>query len=230
MQDRFTVYDVFAVLVPGVIFMYLLAFTLDRAVGVELFEWTGSVGDAALLFVFGYAAGALLQALGKALIESPWLRVRGGQPTATLLMPGSKKLSENAKEDALGTLRAAHGELPLGEEDKGYRKLLEDRTYRAWKTVAPDDPQAQRFLAEVHAMRAFAAAFLVLFVVTLLGAGIYGDANMTLRTHGTLSVLYSLLFLASLWRMENKAVTFARHALVAFTEKVGERKGNGGHS
>lgn len=56
MQDRFSVYDVFAVLVPGVIFMYLLAFTLDRAVGVKLFDWTGSVGDAALLFVFGYAA------------------------------------------------------------------------------------------------------------------------------------------------------------------------------
>jgi hypothetical protein len=69
LQDRFSVYDVFAVLVPGVIFMYLLAFTLDRAMGVKLFDWTGSVGDAALLFVFGYAAGSLLQALGKALID-----------------------------------------------------------------------------------------------------------------------------------------------------------------
>lgn len=177
MQDRFTVYDVFAVLVPGVIFMYLLAFTFDRAVGVELFDWTGSVGDAALLFVFGYAAGALLQALGKALFEAPWLWVRGGQPTATLLMPSSRKLSESAKGDALGTLRAAQGEWPLGEKDEGYRKLLEDRTYRAWKTVAPDDPQAQRFLAETHAMRAFAAAFLVLLVVTLPGAGIYGDGE-----------------------------------------------------
>lgn len=230
MQDRFSVYDVFAVLVPGVIFMYLLAFTLDRAVGVKLFDWTGSVGDAALLFVFGYAAGALLQALGKALIESPWLWIRGGQPTATLLMPNSKKLSENAKEQALGALRTAHGELPLGEKDKGYRKLLEDRTYRAWKSVAPNNPQAQRFLAEAHAMRAFAAAFLVLFVVTLLGAGVYGDGDITLRTHGTLSVLYALLFLASLWRMDNKSVTFARHTLVTFTEKVGERKGSDGQS
>jgi len=230
LQDRFTVYDVFAVLVPGVIFMYLLAFTLDRAVGVELFDWTGSIGDAALLFVFGYAAGALLQALGKALVEPPWLWARGGQPTATLLMPGSKKLSENAKGQALGALQAAHGELPLGEKDKGYRKLLEDRTYRAWKTVAPDDPQAARFLAEAHAMRAFAVAFFVLFAVTLLGPVIYKDGNMSLRTHGTLSVLYALLFLASLWRMENKAVTFARHALVAFTDKISERKGSGGQS
>lgn len=130
----------------------------------------------------------------------------------------------------LEALRAAHGELPLGEEDKGYGKLLEDRTYRAWKAVAPDDPQAQRFLAEAHAMRAFAAAFLILFVVTLLGAYIYRGGDMTWRTHGTLSVLYALLFLASLWRMENKAVTFARHALVTFTEKVSERKGSGEQS
>ena len=227
MQDRFTVYDVFAVLVPGVIFMYLLAFTLDRAVGVRLFEWTGSVGDAALLFIFGYAAGALLQALGKALIERPWLWARRGQPTATLLMPGSKKLSPSTKGDVLAALRAAYGEPPVGEEEPGYRKLLEDRTYRAWKTVAPDDPQAQRFLAEVHAMRAFALAFLVLVVVVLAGAGIYGEGKMTPRTYGTLAGLYALLFVVSAWRMENKAATFARHVLAAFAEKDSERKGNG---
>lgn len=230
MQDRFTIYDVFAVLVPGVIFMYLLAFTLERAVGVQLFEWTGSVGDAALLFIFGYAAGALLQALGKALIDGPWRWLRGGQPTATLLMPDSKKLSPSTKGDMLGALRAAYGESSLGEKEEGYRKLLEDRTYRAWKTVAPGDPQAQRFLAEVHAMRAFALAFLVLFVVVLAGAGIYGDGDMTLRTHGTLAVLYALLFLICVWRMENKAVTFARHVLTAFAKRVSERKEKGEQS
>ncbi len=230
MQDRFTVYDVFAVLVPGVIFMYLLAFTLDRAVGVQLFNWKGSIGDAALLVVFGYAAGALLQALGTALIERPWRRVRGGQPTATLLMSDSDELSENTKRDVLDALRAAYGELPLGEKAEGYRELLEDRTYRAWKTVEPSDPQAQRFLAEVHAMRAFAAAFLVLFVETLAGAGIYGKDDLTLRIHGTLAVLYALLFLTSLWRMENKALTFARHVLVAFAEKGSERKESGEQS
>jgi hypothetical protein len=227
LQDRFTTYDVFAVLIPGVIFMYLLAFTLDRAVGVQLFDWTGSIGDAALLFIFGYAAGALLQALGNTLIERPWRWARDGQPTATLLMPDSKKLSESTKEDVVGALRATYGESPLGEKDQGYRKFLEDRTYRAWKTVAPNDPQAQRFLAEVHAMRAFAAAFVVLFVVTVAGAGIYGDEDMTLRAHGTMAALYAVLFLASLWRLENKAVAFARHVLAAFTEKVSERKGSG---
>jgi hypothetical protein len=95
------------------------------------------------LFVFGYAAGALLQALSQALIESPWLWIRGGQPTATLLMPDPKKLSDDAKLHALVAIRAAHRELSMGEKDKGYRKLLEDRTYRAWKTVALADPQVQ---------------------------------------------------------------------------------------
>jgi hypothetical protein len=68
-------------------------------------------------------------------------------------MPGLTKLFADAKGTALGALRAAQGELPFAEKDKGYRKLLEDGTYRAWKTVVPDEPQAQRFLAEVHAMR-----------------------------------------------------------------------------
>ena len=224
MQDRFTLYDVFAVLVPGVIFMYLLAFTLDQAVGVQLFDWQGSIGDAALLFVFGYAAGALLQALGNAVIEKPWRWLRGGQPTATLLTSKSNKLSASTKSDVLGAIEGTYGESTLREKDKGYLKFLEDRTYRAWKTVAPSDPQAQRFLAEVHAVRAFAMAFLLLLAVTIAGTAIYGEGGMNLRTHGTLAGLYALLFLASLWRMENKAVTFARHALIAFVERVSEKK------
>lgn len=172
------------------------------------------------MFIFGYAAGALLQALGKALIEGPWRWVRGGQPTATLLMPDSKKLSASTKGDVLTAISAAYGESPLGDRDEGYRKLLEDRTYRAWKAVAPSDPQAHRFLAEVHAARAFAVAFFVLCVVTLVGAGIYGDEDMTLQIHGTLAVVYVLLLSISLWRMENKAVTFARHVLFNFAEKT----------
>ena len=54
MQDRFTVYDVFAMLVPGVVFIYLLAFTLDRAVGIQIFDWTGSVGDICNRFARSY--------------------------------------------------------------------------------------------------------------------------------------------------------------------------------
>lgn len=228
MPDRFTLYDVFAVLVPGVIFIYLLAFTLDRAVGVELFDWTGGIGDATLLLIFGYAAGALLQALGNATIERLWRRLRGGQPTATLLMPNTKTLSASSKRDVLDALDRSYGDSSADANSKEYRKLLEDRTYRAWKAVAPDDPQAQRFLAEVHAMRAFAVAFFVLAVVTLAGAGVYGNEDLSWRVHGTLALAYALLFVVSLWRMENKAVTFARHVLNAFVGKVDNRKGQGG--
>ena len=105
MQDRFTVYDVFAMLVPGVVFIYLLAFTLDRAVGIQIFDWTGSVGDATLLLIFGYAAGTLLQAIGNGLVERMWRRVRGGQPMATMLMSGSNKLSQGFKNEVLATLQ-----------------------------------------------------------------------------------------------------------------------------
>lgn len=215
MEERFTVYDVFAVLVPGVVFMYLLYFSLDRAAGVQVFGWTGGFGDAALLLIFGYAAGTLLQAVGKVLIEKPWRRLRGGQPTATMLMPKSKKLSDGYKSDVLRALDALCGGSHLGEGDKGYREVLEERTYRAWKTVAPNDAQAQRFLAEAHAMRAFAVVFFSLALVTLVGGYFYGEEALTFRVHGVLVVAYAFLFLAALWRMEDKSVTFARHLLAA---------------
>jgi hypothetical protein len=227
LQNRFTVYDVFAVLIPGVIFLYFLAFTLDRAVGVRLFDWTGNVGDAALLLIFGYATGILLHALGKALIERPWRFIRGGQPTATLLTQRSNKLSASTKSDVLKTLDNAYGPSPLGEKDEGYTRMLEDRTYRAWKAIADGDAQAQRFLAEVHTMRAFAVAFLTLAIVTVVGALLYGDGGMTWKTHGTLVVVYGLLFVTMLWRMEDKAVTFARHVLSAFVESQQKKEAGG---
>ncbi len=37
MQECFSVYDVFAVLVPGVIFMYLSAFALDWTIDIKPF-------------------------------------------------------------------------------------------------------------------------------------------------------------------------------------------------
>jgi hypothetical protein len=219
LEERFTVYDVFAVLVPGVVFMFLLYFSLDRAAGVQIFGWTGGVGDAALLLIFGYAAGSLLQAVGKVLIEKPWRLLRGGQPTATMLMPKSKKLTDGYKSDVLQAVRALCGESPLGEGDKGYREALEERTYRAWKIVAPNDAQAQRFLAEAHAMRAFATAFFSLALVTLVGGYFYGGEALTFKVHGVLTVAYALLFAAALWRMEDKSVTFARHVLAAVVEE-----------
>jgi hypothetical protein len=96
LQNRFTVYDVFAVLIPGVTFLYLLAFTLDRAVGVRLFDWTGAVGDAALLLIFGYATGTLLHALGNALIERPWRFIRGvGKASASGTLQGEEAVGES---------------------------------------------------------------------------------------------------------------------------------------
>jgi len=117
-----------------------------------------------------------------------------------------------------------YGQPSLGEKDEGYRDLLEERTYRAWKAVAPEDAQAQRFLAEVHAMRAFAVAFLVLALVALVGGHFYGRDASSAGTYGTMAVAYMVLFVAALWRMENKAATFAKHVLIGVVEaKKGAR-------
>jgi hypothetical protein len=220
LQDRFTVYDVFAVLVPGVVFLYLLSFTFNRVAGISIFDWTGGVGDATVLVIFGYAAGTLLQALGNLLIERTWLRIRGGRPTATILMSKSRKVSQNYRNEVLAALDTLYGKSPLKEKDEGYRASLEERTYRAWKTVAPDDPQAQRFLAEAHAMRAFAMAFFLLVLIALVSGYPYEGDTPRLVTCAFLAVTYALLFGAALWRMEDKSVTFAQHVLARVVEHV----------
>jgi hypothetical protein len=223
LQDRFTVYDVFAVLVPGAVFLYLLSFTLNRTAGIRIFDWTGGVGDATLLVIFGYAAGTLLQGTGSLLLEEIWLKSRKGKPMATMLMPNSKKHSEDFRSEVLTALNKLYGKPPFDEKDTRYRGELEERTYRAWKTVAPGDPQAQRFQAEAHAMRAFAVAFFLLFLITLLSPVIgcfIGGGTSNLITSVSLAIIYVLLFVAALWRMEDKSVTFARHVLIRIVHNI----------
>jgi hypothetical protein len=162
MTERFTLYDVFAVLVPGVIFNFLIYTTLNHATNIEFIEWSGGFGDATVLVITGYASGIFLQGMGKLIVESTWLYIRGGQPTATLLLEKSNILTSDFKNEVTKALANYYGELTITEGAKDYIKQLEEKTYRAYKKVSSIDPKTERFLAEHHGMRAFGVGFLIL--------------------------------------------------------------------
>jgi hypothetical protein len=216
--DRFTVYDIFAVLVPGVLFSALLVITAKRLAGIEILDWTGGVGDAALLIVVGYAVGALLQALGDLIVDPLWLKVRGGQPTATMLLPEATELTPVLKTKILDTLASRFGGLPPPKPKEPYRRYLEETTYRVVKQVRAGDTLTDRLQAEHHQMRAAAVGFAVLAIVAVLGKFI--DSPESWWTNVIVAAMYFGLSVLALWRMEGKANHFAKHALVCF---VGDR-------
>jgi hypothetical protein len=214
MTDRFTVYDIFAVLVPGVLVSALLVVTARRLAGIEILDWTGGAGDAALLVIAGYAVGSLLQALGDLVVDPLWLKLRGGQPTATLLLPDSDGLSDGMKEEILAALAVRYGTLPPPDPTGTYRQRLEEVTYRALKHERAKDPLTDRFQAEHHQMRAAAVGFAALAV--LAASGPLLDSPTSWGANGGVAAIYALLCALALWRMEDKAVHFAKHVLTCF--------------
>lgn len=213
MTERFTVYDIFAVLVPGAVFDFLLVLTLRHAADLRLFDWTGGFGDATVLIITGYASGVLLQALGNALTQSPpWRWYRRVPATAAVLLPNSRHFSEEFKGETLTALQECYGSLPA-PQDATYTHRLREMTFRAYKHVEAIDPQVHRHLAEQHQMRAYLVGFALLTIVALVSIPFGGRS---LFFHLTLAAIYGVLTLLAGWRMENKDVSLARHVLTRF--------------
>jgi hypothetical protein len=216
LTERFTVYDVFAVLVPGTVFLLLLAGTLRYLVGITAIEWTGGIGDATVLVVAGYATGVLLQAIGDAVTGSkPWRRWRGGPARVKLLLAEPGRFSEELRVEVLEALVARYGELPP-PTDESYERRLREVTYRAFKHVRAGDPTVDRLLAEHHQMRAFMVGFVILAVIAIVSSPLPGPHPCV--THAGAAITYGTLALLLFRRMEKKDTDMANHVLARFID------------
>ncbi len=223
MSDRLTVYDVFAVLVPGAVFNFLLAVTLKHFVDTEIFAWSGGFGDATVLVITGYAAGVLLQALGKAVSDTDrWRKRRGDPATTKLLLPDANRCTEEFKQEALMVIQRHYGTLPP-VEDSRYQRALRERTNRVYKRIEAQDPTVSRFLAEHDQMRAYAVGFSLLAGLAIGGMPFPGGPSIF--AHLAAAVGYAVLVRLALWRMEDKDETLGVHVLTRYLEA--ERQAGG---
>ncbi len=222
MTERFTAYDIFAVLIPGTVFAFLIALTLQQVADLQFLDWNGGFGDATVLIITGYAAGVFLQALGKAVSQSQlWRRHHGGLAAAGLLLPKSKLYSEEFKRDTLNRLQERYSALP-SPQDPTYLHRLEELTSRAYKHVEQGDPQVNRHLAEQHQMRAHVIGFTLLTIATLASIPV-GARSITF--HLVLAAIYGALAVLARWRMKDKDIALARHVLSRFMEPSETRPG-----
>ena len=217
MLAKFSIYDVYAHLIPGIVTIELglvtwHIFTEGQLLGVS------ELPEALLLIVPGYWLGIFLQVIGKLLVYPLWLRIRGGYPTATMLSTSSRAFTSNYKRRLLDALGFPDQAIPR-RSDVGMLRKIQERTYEIYKGAEERDPTTLRFLAEHHGARAYVTAFILLSVYAatlavtqgLSGAG-DDKNNLTL----IVLVMYPLLAFLSIWLLENKGKSFARHILVRF--------------
>jgi hypothetical protein len=226
MPDRFTVYDVFAVLIPGILIGTLFALTAHNVTGWRLPTWTTDLGDAGkvlAVLVVGYAFGELLQALGKAVTTGLRRLVHKG-PHASFdsLLEGSKFWSEEFRGEVLIALQDRYGQLPR-TTDPTYRRRLHEVTDRAFKLVETKDASVGRQLAEQHQMRAYFVGFGLLTSYTLSVL-----ARRPVAGHGATLILVgatcgALAGLAG-WRMFEKDRTVATYIWTHFLELMHDER------
>lgn len=215
MTERFTVYDIFAVLIPGAVFSFLLAITLREFAGVRILNWTGGFGDATVLLIAGYAAGVLLQAIGNLAEKLARSRRPRGSAISRLLVRESRHYSDDFKQEAVNAVEKRYGSLPAPSH-ADYHRHLDEKLFRLYKMMAATDSTVPRFLAEYHQMRAYAVAFTILAMATLIS--ILFESSQPFWVHLMLAGTYGLLAVLSLWRMDGKGVALGRHILARFME------------
>lgn len=235
MPDRFTVYDVFAVLIPGVIWGVLLGVTLGFAYELDLASLMNSVGDGGVVLaalVFGYAIGELLQATGKFVTSMVRRRLTGGMPaTPRSLLPADDPHAidiwpQKFKDVALARLQARYDPESSGTTNVISYDYLTGMTLQAYKWVEGKDSLVSRHLAQQHQMRAFFVAFALLSLVALGSAshGAWFGGTTPVLALFLAAVLYGTLATLAWWRMIEKDRTFARHVLCRFLELTDEEK------
>lgn len=213
MTERFTVYDIFAVLVPGAIFDLLLALTLRHATGFRVFDWRGGFGDATVLIVVGYATGVLLQALGKAATHFKiFPEHMKTSATVRLIASDSKDISAELRRDFLDALQEHYGPLPADKDDT-YKQRLKEMAYRAYKALEPDDPLVRRHLAEHHQMRAYFVSFTLL---AMLGLACIASRERSMWFYAAVVGAYAAMSALACWRMADKDVDLGRHIIFGF--------------
>ena len=218
MTERFTVYDIFGILVPGAVFLILLAGTLRFLVGDPGVDWTGGVGDATVLIISGYAIGVLLQTIGAAITRGlPWRRWRGEYARVNLLVSETTTYTEELRVEVVNALVERYGELPA-PEDPRHRRRLQEVTYRAYKHVRAKDPDVGRLFAEHHQMRAYAVALSLLTIISLLSTP-FGKLQPWF-IHVAIAVGYGALAWLFVQRMEKKDEELAHHVHARFADDV----------
>ena len=109
---------------------------------------------------------------GQSDIKRSWWQILGGHVAHdNAALAEFESLTARTKSAVLETLNKAYDQASVAETDDKYGPYREDGIYRGWKTVAPDDPQAQR-----HSLY---------FSCHARGASIYRARSMSWRAYGT---------------------------------------------
>lgn len=233
MTEKFNVYDVIAVLIPGATFLWCAQLP-HRLLGIaDIIPTTGTLTEGGIFLLMSYGCGLMLQGFSYYIVQIPHDRLKGGRQSERFFLMNVNDVDSPLKKRLIeiGTANLGLSFPELAENSNASasdKKKASQQLFRAFNDFLEARGLAerpQRFNAQYGLFRAFTLAFFLLAVEFVLWHQETFGAIPECRTKLTAlysSILWVVLTILSALRMDKRSVDYAgsvaRAALVIPSE------------
>jgi hypothetical protein len=181
MIARFSLYDLIAGVIPGILFLWGISLLSDSL----RIPFTGGLAETSVLVALAYVTGLILQGISQGLTERILLKAWGGFPSARWLLPDDNYLSKEYKSKIKQMIESKYSiktdeEQPRDQQIKRNQEIFYLCYNAVDKEKLSDRPQI--FNAHYGLFRCLLTTFTLLFLINI-GFLIFGCPK-----NGTLSL------------------------------------------
>ena len=177
MAGKFNLYDFIAVVIPGLLFLWVMSMLADQFGITISIPFSGGIGETSVLVALSYVMGLLLQGVSQGITEKILLWVWGGFPSARWLLPEDTRLSTEYKNKIFRvvqqkfdiSMNGVGKDLPPKEKRSALIKKNQEIFYICYSAVEKEkiSDKPQIFNAQYGLFRCLLTAFLIIAVVDL---------------------------------------------------------------
>ena len=220
MISKFTLYDLIAAVIPGILFLWVISFIF----GSVVIPLTGGLAETSVLVALGYVTGLILQGISQGLTEKILLRAWGGFPSARWLLPDDNKFSNEYKDKIKQIVEDKYSVRADDEQSKNMQlKRNQEIFYLCYNAVDKEklSDRPQIFNAHYGLSRCLLTTFTLLFLFDL-GVLLFGEPHKK-------SVIFGVLILAiigavvSYFRTKKRGEDFAKSIYDLFLVRFSEQ-------
>ncbi len=221
MIARFSLYDLVAALIPGILFLWGISMFSD-SINIP---FTGGLAESSVLVALGYVTGLILQGISQGLTEKVLLKIWGGFPSARWLLPDDTKFSKEYKSKIKKTIEDKYSIKANDEQSKEEQlKRNQEIFYLCYNAVDKEklSDRPQIFNAHYGLFRCLLTTFTLLFFFDL-GVLLFGEPQNKSVIFGVL-VFAIIGAVVSYFRTKKRGEDFAKSIYDLFLVQFSEQK------
>jgi len=219
MVSKFSLYDLIAGVIPGILFLWGISLILGW-IDIPL---TGGLAETSVLIALAYVSGLILQGISQGITEKVLLKIWGGFPSARWLLSEDNYLSEEYKNKIKQIVETRYSiKAGTGLSKKDEMKWNQEIFYLCYNAVDKEklSDRPQIFNAHYGLFRCLLTTFSLIFLLDL-GILLFGGPQKQSLLYGLLA--FSLVgAVVSYFRTKKRGEDFAKSIYDLFLVRFSE--------